>query len=320
MRHFETSVIMPVFNSQQYAAQAIESVLSQTYSDFEFLIIDDGSDDSSVEIIKSYKDDRIRFFKREHQGISAQLNFGIKSAGGMYIARMDADDISVNTRLQRQTDFLKTHRQYQIVGSNIQCIDENEGIIRRKRFPEGHDEVAFQMPLIQSVCHPALMCLSSVLKDNLYSEKYPYSEDLELFLRLIEKGYRFHNLQEYLYLYRIVEGRNSIRAIQKSNCYELGLTHISKIHPASMNRKEMYVLNYKLGILEYYMGSVSKARRHFVRAFTCSPGKIPKILRYLIVTFIGNNIVQYLRQKGVLSFINQKIYRLFRTDMQEIRY
>lgn len=104
------SVIMPAYNAEQYISEAIESILNQTYSNFEFIIIDDGSTDRTVEMVQSYSDPRIRFVQNEHNlGVAATLNRGLKLATGEYIARMDADDIALRERFGKQVSFLDMH-------------------------------------------------------------------------------------------------------------------------------------------------------------------------------------------------------------------
>jgi len=114
---------MSVFNGERYLREAIDSILQQTFVDFEFIIIDDGSTDSSASIMSSYADRRIRVIRQKNRGLSAALNVGLKAAEGRYIARMDADDVSLPHRFGRQYLFLETHPQCVAVGSNAIIID-----------------------------------------------------------------------------------------------------------------------------------------------------------------------------------------------------
>ncbi len=119
------SIIMPVYNSSGYLSDAIESILSQTYSDFEFIIIDDASTDNSIEIIYSYHDPRIVLLKNDiNLGVTHSLNKGIKHARGKYIARMDADDIALPQRIELQVDFLEKNPEFILVGSFFEVIPE----------------------------------------------------------------------------------------------------------------------------------------------------------------------------------------------------
>src|SRR5690606_5635129 len=118
------TVLMPAFNPGKYLPEAIESILSQTYSDFEFLIINDGSTDDTLEVIKSYKDSRIRLISRENKGLINTLNEGIDAASGQLIARMDADDICLSTRLEKQVKFFDEHPDHVLVGAEANVVDK----------------------------------------------------------------------------------------------------------------------------------------------------------------------------------------------------
>ena len=120
------SVIMPVLNAELYLKTAIESVLSQTIPDFEFIIINDGSTDKTEEIIKSYQDPRIIYIKNDTNiGLSKSYNLGIRASKGEFIARMDADDISFKDRFESQLEFLEAHQEVGVVGGGVILIDES---------------------------------------------------------------------------------------------------------------------------------------------------------------------------------------------------
>jgi glycosyltransferase involved in cell wall biosynthesis len=128
------SVVMPCYNSEKYISFAIESILNQTFSDFEFIIVDDGSTDKSKDIILSYNDERIKYIYQENSGCAVACYRGCKEAIGEYIARMDTDDISEKNRFEEQVRFLNTHPDYILVASACTYIDENGAIIGRS-FP-----------------------------------------------------------------------------------------------------------------------------------------------------------------------------------------
>lgn len=113
----QISVIMSVYNGEKYLREAIDSILNQTFTHFEFIIVNDGSTDKSLNIIKSYNGSRIILVQQENKGLAAALNEGIKIAKGKYIAMMDADDISLPTRLEKQIQFMEAHPEYVAIGS-----------------------------------------------------------------------------------------------------------------------------------------------------------------------------------------------------------
>ncbi len=129
------TVLMPVFNAEKYLREAIESILNQTLIEFEFLIIDDGSSDNSISIIRSYSDSRIRFIQNEHNlGISKTLNRGIELASAELIARMDADDISYPQRLQKQYDYINNNEDCALLSTWTRMITEDKQHVRTEKY------------------------------------------------------------------------------------------------------------------------------------------------------------------------------------------
>ncbi len=198
----KVSVIMPVYNAEKYLREAIDSILSQDFTDFEFLIINDGSTDNSEKIIQSYYDKRIRYIRNESNlKLCTTLNKGFQLANGQYIARIDADDIALSSRLSKQITFLDTHPDIGICGSYIRTFGKTEQIWEYPTTPEWiASELLFHSP----ICHPAVMIRKSVwIKYNLsYDPKYEYCEDYALWVRASEIT-QFYNLSEVLLYYRI---------------------------------------------------------------------------------------------------------------------
>lgn len=130
------SVIMPVYNAERYVKKAIDSILMQTFRDFELIIVEDGSDDNSFNIIKEYRDERIRVFQNsQNKGVVYSRNLGIQKAVGSYIALMDADDIAPDDRLEKSYHFLEQHSEYACVYGRIIYIDENDSLLKYRDTP-----------------------------------------------------------------------------------------------------------------------------------------------------------------------------------------
>jgi glycosyltransferase involved in cell wall biosynthesis len=197
------TVLMPVYNGEIYLREAIDSILTQTYKDFEFLIINDGSTDNSENIIASYNDSRIRYVKNEcNLKLITTLNKGIELAKGKYIVRMDADDISAPTRIEKQVIFMEKNPEIGLCGSWFTSFGEvAESICKYK---EQHDEILFKMFYQCHFCHPSLIIRKKVFEDLEipFDKKFIHAEDYELYFRLATK-WKFHNLQESLVKYRI---------------------------------------------------------------------------------------------------------------------
>ena len=199
------SVVMPMYNASAYLREALESVLSQTFTDFELLVVDDGSTDDGAEIVKSYKDERIRLLACTHDFIST-LNKGINAAAGKYAARMDADDMMAHHRLETQFSFMEKHPEIDICGSWAVCFGAERKILR---VVDEHQQIIALLLLSNNLIHPSVMMRRSVFEHNpaLYSDGYPCAEDYKLWTMLAGKGFRFANIQEALLRYRRYPGQ-----------------------------------------------------------------------------------------------------------------
>ena len=197
----KVSVLMSVYNTQEeYLREAIDSILNQTYKDFEFVIVDDGSTNNAPEILKEYqnKDSRIKVVKGEHKGLASGLNLGWSNCCGEYIARMDSDDISRPNRLEKQVEFMEKNPEIGILGAAIETFP-------KKKVWKYIEKVGYLDLLFQCVvAHPVVMLRKSVFdKYNLrYNESLKVAEDTELWSRAI-KHTEIANLQDVLLNYRL---------------------------------------------------------------------------------------------------------------------
>ncbi|MGI4789435.1 MAG: glycosyltransferase family 2 protein [Janthinobacterium lividum] len=198
------TVLMPVYNAAAFLHEAIDSILSQTFTDFEFLIIDDGSTDNSAAIVRSYPDPRIRFIQNERNlKLTATLNRGLDLARGDYIARMDADDISLPERLARQVAFLDTHPDVGIVGVWARAFGESHFNIPHPADPE---RIRAKLLFDSALVHPSVLMRRSLL--NAHSLRYEplgHFEDYELWQHAA-RLFPLANISEYLFCYRVTTG------------------------------------------------------------------------------------------------------------------
>lgn len=203
------TVLMPVFNAEAYLKKAIESILKQTFKDYELLVINDGSSDSSLEIINNFakNDDRIRCVSRGRRGIGYTLNEGISLAKGRFIARMDADDISAPDRLMKELDYLTSHPECDALFSRVQLIDVGGKSLGVEWEPDSAaikpEEIKKYLPKENCCAHPTLMIRTETLRHFKYDARQVPSEDYDLWLRLISAGNEIHKLDEKLLLYRM---------------------------------------------------------------------------------------------------------------------
>lgn len=199
------SVVMSVYNGEKFLREAIDSILDQTFKDFEFIIINDGSADDTLKIIKSYKDPRIVLISRKNKGLVASLNEGIEKAQGKYIARMDADDVSLPDRFQLQVEYLIKNPSCVVLSSYIDLVDElgkplpNWFLERTAVTPEQIKGI-----MVQECCiaHPAVMMVKGGLPKPAY-RSIPGAEDWDLWLRILRQGSVIHKIPKVLLKYRI---------------------------------------------------------------------------------------------------------------------
>lgn len=183
------SVIMPVWNGERHLREAMESILGQTERDFEFLIIDDGSTDSTVEIIGSYQDARIRLIRQEHEGIVVALNRGVREAKAEWIARMDADDISYPQRFERQLAAVRSRPDAVLCHTQIHIMGEARYVTPAGRFVRGEALTQLRLCYQSAIVHPTVMFRKDAfLAAGGYLEEERHAEDFGLWGRLVKSG------------------------------------------------------------------------------------------------------------------------------------
>ena len=198
---------MAVFNGEKYIRESIESILKQTYTNFEFLIINDGSTDSTLEIIRSYKDTRIRIINnQENIGLTKSLNKGLAVARGEYIARQDADDISHLRRFEKQVKFLDLHSEIAVLGTQSNLIQDDGRIISNPpgwQRPLNNFSIRWFCMFDSPFIHSSVMMRTKIVRDILggYNSKYLTSQDYELWTRIVYE-YNCSNLNEKLISFR----------------------------------------------------------------------------------------------------------------------
>ena len=229
------TVLMPVYNGEKYLKEAIESTLNQTFKDFEFLIIDDGSTDKSAETIKSFNDNRIRLERNKtNLGLIKTLNKGLGLAKGKYIARMDCDDVSLPKRLSVQVNFMEKYPEIGVCGSWVKVIGlKNEFI---NKYPQDNEEMRAFLLFNTPLAHPAVIIRKEVLsKYQLeYDENYKHAEDYELWSRVVEHT-KITNIPKVLLHYRIhsesVSKKNLSTQADNSNVLRLKLLEELGVSP-----------------------------------------------------------------------------------------
>lgn len=226
------TVLMPVYNGEKYLKEAIKSILNQTFRDFEFLIIDDGSIDKSAEIIASFNDTRIRLERNEaNLGLIKTLNKGFRLSKGKYIARMDCDDISLPKRLSAQANFMEKHPEIGVCGSWVKIVGLKQSFI--SKYPQNHEEARAYLLFNTPFAHPAVIIRKEIIEKYQleYDENYKHAEDYELWSRIIEHT-KISNIPKVLLRYRMhpesVSKKNS--SIQAENSNKIRLRLLKKLN------------------------------------------------------------------------------------------
>lgn len=285
----KVSVVMPVYNGEKYLAEAIRSILDQSFKDFELLVINDGSTDRTGDMLRSYTDPRIVILENEtNLGLSKSFNKGIMASRGSYIARMDADDVAVPERFEKQMSFLAAHPEVDIVGSATWRIDgegRRLGISRKALEPQALKwQSLFSTPLF----HPTVMGKASVFKENPFDESLPSSEDYELWSRLIfEKNIKIANLPEPLLMYRAFPASftQNLSPEKRANSLNNSLRNIERYLPLTTGEKGLFTkafmgkpsLRESFEILKLYR----RIRNQFIARESFVPSLKPFILGLL---------------------------------------
>jgi glycosyltransferase involved in cell wall biosynthesis len=203
----KVSVVMASFNeASEIIGQAIESILNQTFRDFEFIIVDDSTSEDTVRKIESYSDDRIHLIKRSgHSWLPEKLNIGMRQAKGDYIARMDADDIALPERLEKQISFLDEHKEVFVLGGQVNLMDEEGTVFSEKLYPLGGIKLYLHSTYKSPFNHPSVVFRKELVdKGFFYNEELiKTSEDIDLWLRVIHEKYKIANLPDKITNYRI---------------------------------------------------------------------------------------------------------------------
>lgn len=196
---------MPVHNGEDYLEEAIVSVLNQTLNDFEFIIVNDGSTDTTTEILNAYssRDERIIVLQESRIGLPRALNLGLRYSSGELVARMDADDRSHPERFRYQVAYLETRRDIAILGTQIRHIDSSGAVVFCPRFPTRPQSVARRMRIHDVVAHPSVMFRRSAILALGGYRSFPQTQDLDLWLRALDSGLQISNLSRALLDYRL---------------------------------------------------------------------------------------------------------------------
>ena len=293
------SVLLPVYNCEKYIFEAVESILNQTYTHFELLIIDDCSTDATLQICKSFQDDRIVIIEKEkNSGYTNSLNYGISIAKGKYIARMDGDDISLPERFKKQVTFLEANEDVVLCGTWLGIIGSTNVI----KLPENHTDIKLGLLKGNCMAHPSVMIKKQILNELyvVYDILKEPAEDYDLWVRLLAIG-KLHNLKEVLLNYRV----HNMQVSQKREQQQLESSLKSRI-------QMLEYLNYsfdndELHLLKKIIASSILVTFNEIKSFLILKEKM--ILANADSVFDSNGIQKYLSDLEKQSFKNYFVNR-----------
>ena len=321
------SILMPVYNAEPYLSEAIQSMLNQTYADFELIILDDCSTDRSAEVVQTFSDARIVYHRNEvNSGLANNLNTGLKLATGKYIARMDGDDISLPHRLQTQVDFLESHPDIDLCSCAMQMFGADNQLWIRDRDPE---QVKITMMFYSAVLHASSVFRRDVFeKNNLYykQETFP-AEDYDLWARAAFFC-RMVNLPDVMYLYRMHRTQvTSTDPRSAEKCREIQIRYLSKALPV-LSEKE--IVDFVDGFIAYKISKIAEikvVKNHYLKIVKANASvlffdqkllnvRLNKYFQQQVFTFLQhfrikkiNNLLQYLG--ALIELRPQLIVKLF---------
>lgn len=297
------SVVMPVYNEQEYLSEAIASILDQTFRDFEFIVVDDGSTDDTPKILHDWqrRDSRIIVIHQENSGITNALNAGLKLARGKYIARMDGNDVSYPNRFEIQLEYLAQRGGHVAVGGAIDHIDEDGDWFNRRFQSDNHREIEgalYGASLTSGASLPhagALIRTWAIREVGGYDEQYGAAQDRDLWLRLSQIGH-LGNVPQVVIAVRILieAGISSTKAQFQRDCsiraihsayHRIGKEVPEQLHLHPVASQEAYRRRIKLAMTALSNRRFDVAQKHILRALTSHPGNyhcwsaLVKILR-----------------------------------------
>jgi glycosyltransferase involved in cell wall biosynthesis len=301
--HSKISVIMTTLNSARFITEAVESILNQTYQNWEMIVVDGGSTDGTTSILRKYTDSRIHIFECEGLGRSAQLNYAMDQISGEYVAIMDSDDISLPNRLELEYQYLKEHPDVTILGSWGRSMSEEGEIKELRRTPLSNNGI------LENLMTPMLVIFSSVMFRKIlcnikFDENIKKNVDIEWYSRISDIAY-FANIPIPLFNIRKTKGSLSRKGDIENNkllteAFERTCA-LKTGKPLTVN--ERYLLNLWQGIVHYYYGSQDKAKKFLAAAINTRHERIIAWRYYLPVLLLPPRIFKIFRENIFANFL-----------------
>lgn len=322
MNNPKISVIMSVYDGEKYLDESIQSILNQTFKDFEFIIINDCSTDNSLYIIKQYakNDKRIVLIQNEENiGLTKSLNKGLKIAKGKYIARMDADDVALSERFNKQYNYLEKNKNVFLLGTSAMMIDEDGNRSIKITALTQEKKIYSRLRKKNTIIHSSIMFRNDF--ELFYRENFKYAQDYDLYLRVLSEGKIIKNILEVLLYYRVCKNSISFSRMGTQIIYSM-VANKYYLERSKYGKDSYYELNdnfvYKLQFKDPYRKSLQKANikssfainefkktRRLCLEYIKDYGVFSKILLLYLLSYFGP------KSKLLISIIPVNILRYF---------
>lgn len=336
------TVLMAVYNGEKCLKHTIESILNQTFKHFEFLIIDDCSTDRTIEVVKSYKDERIIIYKNENNiGQTKSLNRGLKLARGKYLARIDADDVSLPMRLERQVKYIEDNTKIILVGTAGFYYDDSGKVISIANMPDSMSAMKAMIFFASPILHVSvLMRREKICQLGGYNESYDILADYELWSRLIQNNFQMVNIKEVLVGYRI-----SPNSYGSKNLYGKSNIETAKIIQGNVNKMTKLSITFDQAesinkLFNHNMGGMSldeieSTEKLFANIFKCINASKCDVNWFLVKNYIkyvfknlgkiDNKIkfryaIRAIFSRGIYLFLSQRCLKSLLSLCQSIRW
>ena len=296
------TVLMPAYNCGKYIAHSVKSILSQTHKDFELIIIDDGSDDNTEEIVMSFKEPRIIYRKTVHMGTSAALNLGLSIALNDWVARIDADDLNVPDRLEKQIKFLDENPDYDIVSCWSVYFKDPAKVLFLLEEPVEHEDIYEHLDLHNRLNQSGVIYRKSIIIEAGYNENYKNNEDFELFHR-IRDSVKFYNIPEFL-VYTRIRSDSRTYSNNNHNIYDFLFPVSFKNMFEAKSKGEHFYWATTIAWLNYFFGDRKSSRGYFKNSFS-----LKNIAAYL-TTFLPDKYFN----KFINSHLKYRLKTIFRSS------
>jgi glycosyltransferase involved in cell wall biosynthesis len=299
------SALIPTYNRAHMIGKAVKSLLEQTYSNLQIIIVDDGSTDNTREVINQLEDSRIDYHKIDHVGVSGASNYGLSKAQSNVIIRLGSDDYCHPNRIQIQYSFYKDSRgQYGVIGSNFYVFDMNKNLLLKTVFPKVHKQIIEQLPRKCCLADPTVLYRKDIIQEiGGYNQNKSAAEDWDLFLRLINKT-KFYNIQKFLVTIRKHNHNLSAPSdtFNKENM-EVPVKYFEKTISKEKNNKKIAKAYFDMGYIYYYENQLDKSIGLFEEAVKREPFSL-QYLRYFIPNKYFYNLIQYSRKYNFYKYLN----------------